>query len=218
MRRILGITLLCILYRLGSCNELWGSPVTSGVARPFELLIYRNPETLACSHVSVRETQVFMNLPHEGYLDAFVTEHGDEKIQFIHSDVDFLHHEISSLCGEEYPRDHYDGVLSSLSQTSDEQVVLGNGGPGSSINRNAHLDLDVEIHELVRSGPSDNRVDLVFFSDGCMFHLVLTLQREILPKYMYVQIHRKRNLSSSTTQCASPWISLIIRLSTRSDR
>lgn len=58
----------------------------------------------------------------------------------------------------------------------------------------------LEIQPLVVSGPSSNRVDLVFFSDGCA-HLFNSQQ--LILQLCLVQICKRSKKNSSKTPCAS---------------
>ena len=156
------------LYRPAACHGLQDSFVTRGTW-PFELLVYREPETLECSHVSIRETQLFRNMPEEGYIDSLITEHGDEKIRFIHHDPSLLRREVQSLCRDETPWNHREEPSFMGGQT-----VLTRAASGHNMHSSLNSALELEIRELIRSGPSDNRVDLVFFSDGCTLFDILS--------------------------------------------
>ena len=145
------------------------SALTADVAeRPYELIIQRDPNTLRCSHLALHETQHFRGLSELGYLKSKVLETGEERIQFIAEEEEIVWERAESFCG---PRDTWDfhTLIRSAATSHDNaddanQLVLR---PQQSTS------LPLEVFPLIKSGDSSNRVDLVFFADGCEFHHLL---------------------------------------------
>lgn len=161
--------LLFVAFRSGLCSQPQDVIIT-GLVEPYELLVYRDPETLTCSRAVLRETQVFKNLSPEGYFNAFITEHGDEKIQFIHYDVDYLRREVQSLCRGGEPQVYHDNIDLPILEYPHEQVILSTADSSEPINVNVDLgesNILIEVQKILQSGRSNNRVDFMFLSDGC---------------------------------------------------
>ena len=137
--------------------------LSSGLAaditeQPFELVVNREPETLKCTHLALRETQHFRGLTDSGYLKSKQLESGEERIQFITKEERAVWERAESLCGERGTWDFHNIVRTAAQGYETGQVVfrpLQDNVP--------HL----EISPLITSGDSSNRVDLVFFADGC---------------------------------------------------
>lgn len=139
-----------------------------GIGRPYELLIYRDLDTSECSFVSLAETQIYRGLPDNGYSQAFVTEFGEERLRFIEQYPEGMRKHISSSCGE---NSHWNSILP-LGTTEEYAPSIGSAqGVLTSSNmyemNPGNLEVpSFQLQRLIGSGPSDNRVDLVFFSDG----------------------------------------------------
>lgn len=164
MRRVPSFTVALGAFWLGSCNALQNIFVADA-NEPFELVVYRDTQTSICSSVSIHKTQIYRGLSPEGRLDAFITEHGDEKLKYIHYDVAFLRQEAESLCPGVDPKE--DMVF--MPGYSENQVVLGPAGDSPVTYVKTDTGLVLEMHKLLISGLDQNRVDFVFFSDGCTY-------------------------------------------------
>ncbi|TFK93297.1 hypothetical protein K466DRAFT_478926 [Polyporus arcularius HHB13444] len=128
--------------------------------RPFELIVHREPDTLCCTHLALRETQPFRGLPEGGYTTSRVLEAGQERIHFIAREEDSVWARAEALCGDKHTWDFHTLVHDTASLTFDVR-------PGQVVLRPAQEDpVPLEVEPLITSGDSDNRVDLVFFADG----------------------------------------------------
>ena len=137
--------------------------LTSGLAadiseRPYELIVHREPDTQKCTHLALRETQHFRGLSDSGYFKSKRLESGEERIQFIAEEEQAVWERAESFCGEKHTWDFHTLIPTRPQVYGAEQVVL----------RPVHENVpQLEISPLVTSGDSSNRVDLVFFADGC---------------------------------------------------
>ena len=137
------------------------------VARPYELVLNRNTGTLQCTFLSVRQTQLFRALSDEGYTKSRLLPTGGERIQYIVAEEGHVWERAESICGEQH--------------TWNFQTLFGRGvRPAVGYNAmevgSAQDDpLPLQIEPIVTSGHSSNRVDLVFFGDGCMSQPVVHL-------------------------------------------
>ncbi|RPD74014.1 hypothetical protein L226DRAFT_535904 [Lentinus tigrinus ALCF2SS1-7] len=135
------------------------------VRRPYELIVLRDTDTLKCTHVALRDTQLFRALPDEGHTTSKFTETpGQERISFIAREEERVWARAEALCGDRHTWDfHTLTLLQSASNSNEaEQIVL----------RPTYVwedPLPLEVEPLITSGESDNRVDLVFFADGYTF-------------------------------------------------
>lgn len=147
--------------------------------RPFLLEVHRDHVSHKCSFLSMHETQ-----PHKSLLDnraGFVLEEGnvysgvgapmsDEKyLQFYAHDVELLWAKAEALCGSQ-PTWSFPAYVAARSrnprtresqaafQTEIEQPILSSTLPKPP---------QLEIIPLITTGDSSNRIDMVFFSDGC---------------------------------------------------
>ena len=147
MRTLLTLSLYLTVSSAAK-SSLW-SP-----KRPRELQLIRDVHTGECQLLSARDTQVARNL-YEGQALAtrLLTQDGHEKWNIVaYSERDVLAR-ASSLCTKANWEDHIPqefGKGQQIIQTSSR-----------------YPQLTLEVEPLITSGPSDNRVDLVFFSDGC---------------------------------------------------
>ena len=135
---------------------------------PFELTVNRNPETLRCTSLELRQTQLFRSLPEGGYWKNGTIATGEDRFQSITASKDDAWKRANALCGN--PPTWEFQIL--LDDTSSSHVA---GSVEKLASQNEAPILDIE--PLITSGDSRNRVDLVFFSDGCRcqpLSLVLT--------------------------------------------
>jgi hypothetical protein len=150
------------------CLVLIASAFLCSAAGPsFELKVVRESATKSCHFVSIRETrQVHKGLRASG--DVYVSqstkfpsgspEGGElERLNVLSHDEAILRQHARLLCGQDEGAWNfavYDPLkVQDFSQ--DNQQVMSS--PSSAL----------EIHSLVDSGSSGNRIDLVFFADGC---------------------------------------------------
>ncbi|KAI0718190.1 IgA peptidase M64-domain-containing protein [Cerioporus squamosus] len=131
---------------------------SADVLRPYELIVHREPDTLRCTYLSLRDTQRFRALPEGSYTKTKRLHTGQERVQIIASDDLSAWGHAESLCGG---RD-----------TWDFPTLLYPNAPTTFPAAQAPLRTDheeavpLEIEPLITSGDSSNRVDLVFFADG----------------------------------------------------
>lgn len=153
--------------------------------RPFELEIHRERSQTAsspCLLLSLRETQQHKKLAHsqQDYIlesrrlfHEHVPSQPDlEYVRLYSYSVDVLRSSASSLCGHpstwSFPAlGEAEERLAQLSysvELEEDQVVL----PATVSTKLRVPSPPLQITPLISSGSSSNRVDLVFFSDGCM--------------------------------------------------
>lgn len=153
---------------------------------PFELNIYRSTQTdstTGCSFISVRQTQRETgrsDVP--GYYISErspVPEFGSdltpgERLHVFAYDEGLLWSRAQWLCGNDIIPDHVittksaDKTLSSSLVTSQDVLTSQRDLPIQD-DVNFRTDPPLHIQPILVSGPSHNRVDLVFFSDGCTY-------------------------------------------------
>ncbi|KAH8085940.1 IgA peptidase M64-domain-containing protein [Cristinia sonorae] len=139
-----------LLFPLALCIDRY--------TRPKELILERDPNSGSCSTIAFRDTQVFRNLEQgESHVSKLKTVHGLERLSVIAHDDTTVLNKAYSLCSDfealPEPGDRLSGTAPNA------QEVLS---PPEADGRKPKL----KIEPLLRSGPSNNRVDLVFFSDG----------------------------------------------------
>ncbi len=176
--------------------------LTSGFAagiteRPFELIVHRDPDTLKCTHLALRETQHFRGLTDSGYFKSKRLETGEERVQFIAEEEQAVWERAESLCGEKHTWDFHTLIRTTSQALETDQVVL------RPVQDNVP---QLEISPLITSGDSSNRVDLVFFADGCKIIFPIFVLFESLNMHIPhdLQIRQKRRTNSSTTPFALP--------------
>lgn len=136
--------------------------------RPLELTILRGVgnEEGGCELLGQRRTQKVRGLGRDSVHTsrAQTARPGEECVRFIAYDREALWNAAHSLCGDSFGASWEE----SEPQRTDQAVLVldkpsGNAPP-------------LQVEPLIQTGPSSNRVDLVFFSDGCMrvlsFHRV----------------------------------------------
>lgn len=137
--------------------------------RPFELSLTRTPSR--CSLPHVREVQHHRKLSREpGHylieISREFTSGSDERFRIYAYDEDILWSQARVVCGyRSLPDDFVSFKHEDTGQTLPQKPLFSAQHP------NLHgIDLTpppLIIKRLVESGPSNNRIDLVFFSDGC---------------------------------------------------
>lgn len=161
------LTPLAVVLISVFCPSL-GLSTAPNVNRPFELVVHHAPGTFECSFVSLRETQKFRRLSHQGHSDVSSALSGEEQLRFIDLDVDNLWHRARMLCGSETSWNFtvfLDPRNRRPTDTENAQNVLTLSEAPNQFNQAIPPPLQVE--PLIGSGHPSNRVDLVFFSDGC---------------------------------------------------
>jgi hypothetical protein len=143
--------------------------ILQSTRRPFELIL-AIPEDSGCSVLSVRQTQHHKGLSEQ--LGNHVIEISrntmtklDRQVRIFAFDQEVLWSQARSICGNEIappgptqiPIEHRQKFLK---KPIDDDDWLTPAPP-------------LHVERLVESGPSNNRVDLVFFADGCMYLLPL---------------------------------------------
>ncbi|CCM05737.1 uncharacterized protein FIBRA_07969 [Fibroporia radiculosa] len=151
-------------------THLVGVALGSRGKQPFELLIHRDLETLRCTFISLHQTQTFRGLSDTGYAHVEPLDPTSEVLRFINHEPRQLREQIHSLCGDtidppaNVPFILGDDVLLNTQLDNAQEVFAS---PQSSNGRmNAVAPPPLHVEPLITSGPSDNRVDLVFFADG----------------------------------------------------
>ncbi|KAI0927498.1 hypothetical protein AcV5_008025 [Taiwanofungus camphoratus] len=160
------LTPLAVVLISVFCPSL-GLSTAPNVNRPFELVVHHAPGTFECSFVSLRETQKFRRLSHQGHSDVSSALSGEEQLRFIDLDVDNLWHRARMLCGSETSWNFtvfLDPRNRRPTDTENAQNVLTLSEAPNQFNQAIPPPLQVE--PLIGSGHPSNRVDLVFFSDG----------------------------------------------------
>ena len=148
---------------------LWLTTLASGLMTfshkkklPYELQIVRDTITRECQVITFRKTQIIRGLGVEdSHVTSLRTVSGDEKLSIISYREDALWIRAASLCKDGAWTDRLVGHSS---------VVTSNEVEGQEIvfhNVLSPAYPPLEIFPLINSGSSANRVDLVFFSDGC---------------------------------------------------
>ncbi|KAH9932711.1 IgA peptidase M64-domain-containing protein [Epithele typhae] len=123
-------------------------------ARPFEVVVNRDPRSGRCTFLKLTDTQPYRGLPREGLVKRKALPTGEEGLQFITPDETRGWEFAERTCGDRRGWDFHVHVGADLQ-----------GALGAQYGRRVDPPpLDVE--PLITSGDADNRVDLVFFSDG----------------------------------------------------
>lgn len=143
-----------------------GRPLT----RPVELVVLQDSEG-TCDILTWRDTQHVRGLPTGGvHTSRLPTQSGQERISFISYDEHSLWHAAQSQCAT---LDRNALNLDDTGQASQQSVLTNPQSRYSTNLKGKAPPMQVEL--LIKSGDSSNRVDLVFFSDGCTSHAVIHL-------------------------------------------
>lgn len=133
----------------------------------FELSVVRDSTTKSCQFVSIQETRQVHKGLHasgDGYFSQTTKyssgspEGGEiERLNVFSHDETILRQHAHSLCGEDEDAWTFSvhDPLRAQRLSQETQHVMSEPSPS------------FEIHSLVESGSSSNRIDLVFFADGC---------------------------------------------------
>lgn len=123
------------------------------INKPSELVLLRD-NSLSCQILAVRETQLLRGTaPNAVHSTRLPTVDGEERLSFVSYDVTAIWNKARAMCKNDIPQQRWTEATDGL------QHVLAT----TPYRKAPHL----QISPLVVSGPSDNRVDLVFFADGC---------------------------------------------------
>ena len=162
--------------------------VVHATSRPYELLIYRQGHNQGCSLATLKKAQEHRGSSTYGYTGAKSLESGEERLRYVLQARRDAWSHLETSCG---PQDSWDfPVLTDttpLPLTSDklrlyisstaQQDVLTLPEPTRGL-----FPLEFELESLVKSGHSSNRVDLIFFADGCACYslcIELVFQRQV---------------------------------------
>lgn len=143
--------------------------VISHDTRPHELTIHRHIHTRRCTIVRTRRIPRHRRLSGEHHAVGFsrILFIGDrdptvEQVTMFATDTTSLQHHFSHICPdvdntlpEMFP-------LAASGASQQHPLANANEGPGSPEGI-----ISLEVTEITVSGPSSNRVDVTFFSDGC---------------------------------------------------
>jgi hypothetical protein len=180
--------------------------------QPFELVIHRDLPSAACTLVSLRETQIHKRLAREELVleqveynaRGEIADEGEgawQRLQYFSLNSELLAFSARDLCGDEVTMDYalpFNAQRFTWSPPGTTQKVLTPAHWGYA------EPPPLEIHPLIQSGSSSNRVDFTFFSDGCAplhyFLDSLFIYSQLLP----LQIRRMNGTSSLRMQCVSP--------------
>ncbi|KAI0630008.1 IgA peptidase M64-domain-containing protein [Trametes polyzona] len=144
--------LACLFACALSCNAV----------QPHHLLVIRDTGTQQCKHLAIKELPQYRGLSSNGMIKSRILPTGEEQVQYIHHDRHVLWQYAETMCGD---RDAWPSrVLDDHPfEATTGQTVLqcGHTSPleGADVP-------PLEVEPLIISGPSGNRVDLVFFADG----------------------------------------------------
>ncbi|EIN12687.1 hypothetical protein PUNSTDRAFT_118417 [Punctularia strigosozonata HHB-11173 SS5] len=136
----------------------------------FELIVYRDPAASsgACGTVQLREFGTYKGLssiPGGVHIENLTSE--PPRIRAYSHDADALWTEARKLCGDPSEWD-FPVLVDSHTSTAarfDAQQQTVFTSPKLAIGAELQYP-PLEVHKIVQSGPSTNRVDLMFFSDG----------------------------------------------------
>lgn len=161
--------------------------------RPFVLEVHRDNVSHRCSFLSMQETQLHKSLldnrnglvvSDEGmvYNGDGVPTSNERYLQFYSHDGGLLWEKAESLCGSKstwtFPTHIATPRRSTFSEGGQETFQTGVENPISSSSLPKPPVL--EIIPLITSGESSNRIDMVFFSDGCEQSALLCLHHRTL--------------------------------------
>lgn len=142
---------------------------------PIEVTIFK-PSSRECVFFSRRSVQTHRGLDHAPFV---LEQHGlilhpttganhDRDIRFrlyfYEENENLAYHELAPHCGEDFATTNRKPFQTPvvMNQLDDMLLTIHHEGPREHL-----TPPPLEIRPLFISGPSENRVDLVFFSDGC---------------------------------------------------
>ena len=123
--------------------------------KPTELILLKNFGTCECDLLTIRKTQILRGASAPGHVHTSRLSAAPEvdRYSLVSYDIDALLDRAHAICGNDLGLDLW------TPQPMGSQTVLAMGLPVEPP--------PLRIEPLVQSGSSHNRVDLVFFSDGC---------------------------------------------------
>ncbi|KAJ3520289.1 hypothetical protein NM688_g9184 [Phlebia brevispora] len=137
-------------------------PLWATRKQPFEIQAIRYAETGECDVITFRQTQIVKGLDFgEAYVTSLQTATGDERLSIISYEEEALQARFYSLC----IHNKWEGNTNELYREGEQEIL----SPKIPSARQAVVSSSyppLEVLPLNVSGPSSNRVDLVFFSDG----------------------------------------------------
>lgn len=142
-------------------------------SRPYELLIYRKGKT--CNLATLKKAQEYRGNVAYGHPGRTDLGGGEDRLRVVFEAREHAWVHLEMACG---PRDSWEfPVLTDTAPlpltgsqvrtelgASAEQDVLALPEPARGL-----FPLEFELEPLVKSGHSSNRVDLIFFADGCTY-------------------------------------------------
>lgn len=133
--------------------------------RPLELIFVRSDEG-TCGIITSRHTQHLRGLK-AGAVHAtrLPTQSGHQRVSLIAYDERSLWNAAQTECGDIFSHE------SLFSDVPSDQGVLTMPPSMHSENFEGQAP-PLQVEPLIQSGDSSNRVDLVFFSDGCRFYAI----------------------------------------------
>lgn len=163
------VALVPLLLSLPTALCLAQAPI-----QPQELVIYRDARTDLCTFAALKNTQTHKRLRSSALIfeEAEFTERGEAtstgrgawtRLRYTSYNSKLLLQRAGEHCGDNYP------IRGAVSQALLVPQHSRDGGQatftmGSSLGDEIP---QIELHPLIQSGPSENRVDLTFFADGC---------------------------------------------------
>lgn len=162
------------LYALALASLVLALPHT------YELKVHRPVGSTECTHARIRHAQLHRGLAKQDVTTGSIvaTSHdGKTTLEYLSAfayEEDVLRRELATLCSN---ANGIELVMPApvVSDDSGSQAVLSSTGTSAG-----ESEVEVppfEVRLIAGSGPSDNRVDLTFFSDGCE-HIWIHFTRE----------------------------------------
>ena len=147
--------------------------VHATTSRPYELLIYRQGNSQTCTLATLQKAQEHRGSRTYGYVGAKKLESSEERLRYVVKAREDAWLHLETSCGPQdswgfpiltdtYPRPLTSGQLRTELGSPAQQDVLVLPEPARGL-----FPLEFELEPLVKSGHSSNRVDLIFFADGC---------------------------------------------------
>ena len=135
------------------------------VERPLELIVLRDRDE-TCNVVTLRRTQRLRGLlPEQVYTHRLPASSNRERVSFVAEREDLLWSAASQQCGHAFQQTC--GVKNIDAGALQQAVLSAGKTPCFELSPTPAPPLSVK--PLIQSGDSSNRVDLVFFSDGCRY-------------------------------------------------
>ena len=127
--------------------------------KPSELVVLRD-EGLRCTVLSFRETQILRGVTGDAvYTTSLATVEGRQRVSYVSYDVSAIWNKAHLECANDLTEGLWVEGVEDVQHTFHTSTSIRGGVPPP----------ELKVSPLVVSGPSSNRVDLVFFSDGCEY-------------------------------------------------